>query len=208
MDNNKIASLLKKGDTKFTSNKVNCNSPSNKIKPLIIYDGSLISKFNALDDNMGKSAIYRWVHINNKSYIGSSTNLYRKLRYYYYNVDFLKRIVLTSNSRIYRALLDDGYECFTLEILEYCDKSIIIEGEEYYINLLNPEYNIQNITGIVLFPGCVTTVVNKKNNSIKVYKSKRAAAKDLRVNYSTFLYYVNKDKLLKGTYLITSKPSR
>jgi hypothetical protein len=74
--------------------------------------------------------------------------------------------------------------------------------------LLNPEYNIQSIADIVLFPGCVTTVINKKDNSMKVYKSKRAGARDLRVNYSTFLYYVNKDKFLKGTYLITSKPIR
>jgi hypothetical protein len=48
-------------------------------------------------------------------------------------------------------------------------------------------------------------VINKKYNSVKVYKSKWTAAKDLIVNYSTFWwYYVNKDKLLKGTYLITS----
>jgi len=88
--------------------------------------------------------------------------------------------------------------------LEYCDKNNIIEREQYYIDLIKPEYNIQNKAGIVIFPGCVTTVINKKYNSVKVYKSKWTAAKDLRVNSSTFLYYVNKDKLLKGTYLITS----
>jgi hypothetical protein len=31
----------------------------NKIKPLITYNDSLLNKFNALDDNMGKSGIYR-----------------------------------------------------------------------------------------------------------------------------------------------------
>jgi hypothetical protein len=35
-----------------------------------------------------------WVHINNKSYIGSYKYLYRKLNYYY-NVYFLKIIALT-----------------------------------------------------------------------------------------------------------------
>jgi hypothetical protein len=138
--------------------------------------------------------------------VGSSKDLYRRLKYYYYNIDFLEKIVKSSNSRIYKALLNDGYENFTLEILEYCDKNNIIEREQYYIDLIKPEYNIQNIAGIVLFPGCVTTVINKKDNSVKVYKSKRAAAKDLKINYSTFLYYVDKNKLLKGTYLITSKP--
>lgn len=32
-----------------------------------------------------------------------------------------------------------------------------------------------------------------------------AAAKDINVKYSTMVYYVNKDKLIKDTYLITSK---
>lgn len=195
----KTVSLIKKGD-------INLDITSNKVEPLLIYNDSLLNKFNALEDNMSKSAIYRWVHkTNNKSYVGSSIDLYRRLRNYY-NTGFLERRILTSNSRIYRALLEDGYGKFNLEILEYCDKKIIIEWEQYYIDRLKPEYNIQNIAGIVLFPGCVTTVVNNKDNSVKVYNSKRAAAKCLGVNYSTLSYYINKDKLLWGIYSITSKP--
>jgi hypothetical protein len=55
--NKNVESLLKKGDINFTLNKV--NSFSKKVKPLIIYEDSLLNKFNALDDNIGKSAIYR-----------------------------------------------------------------------------------------------------------------------------------------------------
>jgi hypothetical protein len=195
---NKTVSLSKRED-------INLNINSNKVEPLIIYNDTLLNKFNALDDNIGRSGVYRWVHNkNNKSYVGSSIDLYCRLRNYY-NINFLKRRVLTSDSRIYKALLNEGYGSFNLEILEYCDKKIIIEREQHYIDLLKPEYNIQSIAGIVLFPGCVTTVVNNKNNSVKVYKSKRAAAKHLGVNYSTLVYYVNKDKLLKGIYLITSE---
>jgi hypothetical protein len=51
-------------------------------------------------------------------------------------------------------------------------------------------------------------MANKKDGSIKVYVSMYDAAKAINVKYSTLKYYVNKDKLLKGTYLITSKPSR
>jgi len=120
----KVKSLLKKGDIN-----------SNKVKPIIIYYDSLLSKFNALDDNIGKSAVYRWVHRNNKSYVGSSKDLYRRLKYYYYNTDFLRKRVKTSNSRIYKALLEYGYESFTLEILEYCNKNNLIEREQYYIDL-------------------------------------------------------------------------
>ena len=34
------------------------------------------------------------------------------------------------------------YNNFTLDILEYCSKDLLIEREQYYLDLLNPEYNI------------------------------------------------------------------
>ena len=121
----------------------------------------------------------------------------------YYNLKFLNRRVCTGNSRIYKALLHYGHENFSLEILEYCDKKVIIEREQYYIDLIKPEYNIQSIAGIVIIPkGYITTVHNNNDNSIKVYNSVRAAAKEIGVNYSTVISYANKDKLLKGIYLI------
>lgn len=43
---------------------------------------------------------------------------------------------------INRALLKYGYSGFKLEILEYCEPSKCIEREQYYLDLLNPEYNI------------------------------------------------------------------
>lgn len=69
--------------------------------------------------------------------------------------------------------------------------------------MIKPEYNIQSLGNWVPFPGHVTTIINKKNNSIKVYNSIRAAARDIGVKYSTFYYYINKNKLLKSTYLVT-----
>jgi group I intron endonuclease len=43
---------------------------------------------------------------------------------------------------INRSLLKYGYSNFQLEILEYCEPSIIIEREQYYLDILKPEYNI------------------------------------------------------------------
>lgn len=51
------------------------------------------------------------------------------------------------NMTINKALLKYGYSGFKLEILEYCDPSKCIEREQYYIDLLNPEYNISLIAG-------------------------------------------------------------
>jgi group I intron endonuclease len=48
---------------------------------------------------------------------------------------------------ICRALLKQGYSNFNLEILEYCDPKDLIKREQYYIDLLNPEYNILKKAG-------------------------------------------------------------
>jgi len=48
---------------------------------------------------------------------------------------------------IYNALLKYGYANFKLEILEYCDPEKCIKREQYYIDLLNPEYNVLKIAG-------------------------------------------------------------
>ena len=59
----------------------------------------------------------------------------------YYSLSSLKRKVKGSII-IYRALLKYGYSNFSLDILEYCESNVLIKREQYYINLLNPEYNI------------------------------------------------------------------
>jgi len=115
---------------------------SYKIKPLITYNNSLLNKLNVLKENKDKSGIYRWVNkINSENYVGRSINLSSRFRSYY-SKKFLINKILTGNSRICRALLFYNYYNFDLEILEYCDKKLIVEREQYYIDLLKPRYNI------------------------------------------------------------------
>jgi group I intron endonuclease len=66
-------------------------------------------------------------------------------------VGFLKKELLKNNSIVYKALLlpwataqgrKYGYSNFSLEILEYCDKKNLLEREQYYLDSLNPTYNI------------------------------------------------------------------
>ena len=51
---------------------------------------------------------------------------------------------------INRALLKSGYSDFSITILEYCEISDLIKREQYYIDLLKPEYNILKIAGSLL----------------------------------------------------------
>jgi group I intron endonuclease len=60
----------------------------------------------------------------------------------YYNFTFLEGEIKKNNSMIYKALVKYGYSSFKLEILENCEPNILIEREQYYLDLLNPEYNI------------------------------------------------------------------
>jgi group I intron endonuclease len=48
---------------------------------------------------------------------------------------------------IYKAIVKYGHSNFKLEILEYCDKTKVLVREQYYIDLLKPEYNILTIAG-------------------------------------------------------------
>ena len=70
-------------------------------------------------------------------YIGSSTNL--SVRFYSY---FSLGSLAKSNRLLERALLKYGYSNFSLEILEYCKAEDATKREQYYLDLLKPEYNI------------------------------------------------------------------
>jgi hypothetical protein len=66
--------------------------------------------------------------------------------YTYYSL----RCLAKSNRPIDRALLKYGFSKFILEILEYGDKNNVIIREQYYMDLLKPEYNIAEIAGSTL----------------------------------------------------------
>ena len=111
------------------------------IIPVKFYSNPETEKKEIIKENKNKSGVYRWINEKNgKFYVGSSINLGNRLRDYY-NISFLSR----PNSQgmiISRSLLKYGYSNFKLEILEYCNKEDVIIREQFYIDLLKPEYNI------------------------------------------------------------------
>lgn len=108
-----------------------------------MYENADTQKLLILLDNKNKSGVYRWVDkINGKTYIGSSVNLSRRLSDYF-NVNYL----IKGKSYIHNALLKRGYFNFSLEILEYCEKKSTILREQFYIDLMKPEYNILKQAG-------------------------------------------------------------
>lgn len=111
------------------------------IVPVISYNANK-DKYRLYKDNLYKSGVYRWYNeSNDKSYVGSSKNLGNRLSIYYSKKAMLAK-VKHSTSIIYSALLKHSNDNFTLDILEYCELDILTEREQYYIDILKPEYNI------------------------------------------------------------------
>jgi hypothetical protein len=140
---------------------------------------------NFLD--IGESTLRRYKKIGklykNKYLIYNSKGILNKADLHL-NVKHLPKTLLNFESRILnpKALID--YK------LAKIDKAPLL-----YLRRVNH----------LLATGHITTVINKENNTVKVYDSIRAASRDIDTNHITLINYINSGKLLKGTYLITRK---
>jgi group I intron endonuclease len=97
----------------------------------------------------------------------------------YYSIRYLEREIIKNKSLVYNALLKYGYSKFTLEILEYCEPENVISREQYYLDLLKPEYNILKIAGSNLgFKHAEETIAKFRNRThSKETRAKIAVAK-------------------------------
>ena len=160
-----------------------------------------------------------WTNLlDGKKYVGSSMYLRKRLGEYF-NANFLAKY---NNMYIYRALFKHGYSNFKLEILEYCDPSMLLERENYYLKLLKPEYNILQVPGSSL-DRKLTQEQKKchnlsqssegtwkykivKTNTTTVYNSVNAAARALNIyerRISEYFFRVENGstKPYKGRYV-------
>jgi hypothetical protein len=185
------------------------------IIPVATYTNAEKYKDLILKENNNKSGIYRWVNIiNNKSYIGSAKYLNKRLGLYY-SLTTIKKSLEKSSSAIHSALLKYSYNNFKLEILEYCEQNILISREQYYFDLLMPEYNICKIAGSTLgkvhsektkllmslrCKGVPVKVYDKSNNLINEYPTITSTAKCFGLSNRTISWYLNKNKSYKGFF--------
>lgn len=103
------------------------------------------------------AGVYQLVNLTNqKSYVGSSVNLKRRIKEYL-NPLYINRNLKKGNSIIMNAILKYGYTNFEIKILETITfntnqsksdrKSIVLAREQYYLDLIIPEYNINKFAG-------------------------------------------------------------
>lgn len=93
-------------------------------------------------DNKNKSGIYCLLNLKNKKiYIGKSNNLNKRISAYL----SLWQYNNSNNSLILKSILKHGLDNFALIILEYTKQNDLVylcKREQYWINILRPQYNI------------------------------------------------------------------
>ena len=109
------------------------------------YYGPFVQRKQIYKDNRRKSGIYCWYNIKtNEFYIGRTIDITKRM-YCYFSRSYLDREVSKYNSLICKSLLKYNFNSnnFILYILEYCEINFLDLREQYYINTLNPKYNIK-----------------------------------------------------------------
>jgi group I intron endonuclease len=105
-----------------------------------------------LNLSLNKSGVYLITNLTNgKKYVGSSAVLKRRYNEYS-NPEYIARNLKKGNSKILNALIKYGYLNFEFKILETIDfndsqtkserRELLLEREQYYMNEIKPEYNI------------------------------------------------------------------
>lgn len=111
------------------------------INPTRVYSDFKEEKSNILSDNRSKAGIY--ILYNNATdsyYVGSSSNIARRMSSYF-SLAYLNH-PKNKNMIICRALLKYDFAPFSLMVVEYCSISNLQEREQYWMDILNPEYNV------------------------------------------------------------------
>ena len=119
---------------------------------------TILNNSNLLTNTyLNKSGIYQIINlINGKTYVGSSVNLKRRVNEYL-NPLYISRNLKKGNSKILKALLKYGYINFEFKILEFIEfetsqskserRNLLLNKEQYFINEIKPEYNINQEAG-------------------------------------------------------------
>ena len=93
---------------------------------------------------MLRSGIYKIENlVNGKFYIGSAERLVKRKNNH---LCYLRNGTHT-NIKLQRAFNKYGEDYFKFSIIETCENNLLIEREQYYIDSLNPFYNICRIAG-------------------------------------------------------------
>lgn len=109
-----------------------------------LYLNVLEQRIQISADLKSKSGVYCWYNLlNGNYYIGSAIDLRSRINDYFQESYFRDK----ANLIIVRSILKYGLGNFALIILEYSSREESISREQYWLDLLKPEYNILEKAG-------------------------------------------------------------
>lgn len=147
---------------------LNRGLPKLTIIPVVSYKDAKINKSLIFKENKDKAFVYRWINlINNKEYLGSTSNAKKRLNNYY-NLKTLSEVSMP----IYKSILKYGHENFTFEIIEYCLPDMTLKREQYYLDNFDFEYNVlANANSMAGYKHTAETIVKMKGRqNLKGFK--------------------------------------
>jgi group I intron endonuclease len=129
------------------------------------YDDLLTNKNLIIKENKGKSGVYLFYNkLNSNSYVGSGVDLADRLGDYFSN-NYLSRPE-TQTFLIVKAINKYTLNNFSLTILEYVpERELAVIQEQYWIDLIKPEYNILKFAGSSLGYKHTEESIEKMRNS-------------------------------------------
>lgn len=177
MTNRIISGITNKNSVRFLCD--NCLAETNQLNSLITIksysncDTEKLNIFSFARTLKDKGVVYSWVNnVNNKRYIGSTTNLTARL-YRYYSINHL----LKHRNVISIALSKYGYSKFSFHILVVCGIDKCINIEQHYMDLLKPEYNMLKKAGSSLG-------FKHSEETLKFLREERKVSENTRRNLS------------------------
>lgn len=167
---NKSFTHIRTYSTHSNNDLNNKSIPTSLVK---LYDNAHNMKIDIISENKAKSGIYMWTNLlTGDIYVGQSGDLSKRFRKYF----TLSYIKSQESFIISRALIKYGYINFSVSILEYCDKSSLLEREQYYLDSLQPQYNILKIAGSSLGYTHSQDSKDKRSKALKgVYTGSKSA---------------------------------
>jgi len=111
-----------------------------------IFMNPQLERSNINRETKSKTGIYCWVNkVNGNTYVGSGLSLYKRISNYYQPSYYLRE----ANLLIVKAINKHGLDNFALVILEYTHAKFLIEREQYWIDKIEPAYNMIKTPGII-----------------------------------------------------------
>jgi group I intron endonuclease len=128
--------------------------------------------------------------LNNKQYIGSSINVYVRVRGH--KRDLLKN--RHANIKLQNHYNKYGIDDFTYTLVEECDIDVLIEREQYWYDKLNPEFCIRTVVDSCLGVKQSEETKLKRGKAIKQFYIDNPVTKKYKKEVSIRLRKTHKDK--------------